>query len=280
MSYSVRLLMDALSLHFLNIRLFEFEGPYHLHARSISPEVFWYVQEGGFTLTHRGRDYVCRPGDLVHLPLHSSMSWTADGGTIRYCSIRFRAEWEFPNPHSWSELLGLPTVVRSATGAFGPIVERIAHGYEQGAREYRLGNRLLLEGEFLGLVGTLLNDPQVSQSVTPLSSTALDTRIEAVVDFLVRHPGKMPEVGELERMTQLSASHLRALFRKHTGMPPVQFIHRVKANQARRMLETSDRPITEVARALGYDNLNYFSRVFKKLTGMVPHEYRRKSREV
>lgn len=38
MTYSMKLFMDGLSLEFINVRTFEFEGPYNLFARNISPE--------------------------------------------------------------------------------------------------------------------------------------------------------------------------------------------------------------------------------------------------
>ena len=58
-------------------------------------------------------------------------------------------------------------------------------------------------------------------------------------------------------------------------MTPMQYIISVRIENAQRLLGTLDYNVTEVASIVGYDNPLYFSRLFKKQTGMAPTDYRK-----
>ena len=58
-------------------------------------------------------------------------------------------------------------------------------------------------------------------------------------------------------------------------MTPMQYIISVRIENAQRLLCTQDYNVTEVAAIVGYDNPLYFSRLFKKQTGISPTDYRK-----
>lgn len=64
-------------------------------------------------------------------------------------------------------------------------------------------------------------------------------------------------------------------FKQYTGVTPMQYIISLRISNAQRLLGTSDYNVTEIASIVGYDNPLYFSRLFKKQTGMAPSEYRK-----
>lgn len=73
----------------------------------------------------------------------------------------------------------------------------------------------------------------------------------------------------------ISMSTLRRLVRKSSGYPLNEFMHRLKIAEAKnRLLNTSD-TVKEIADLFGYPDVFYFSRLFKKYTGVSPREYRR-----
>ncbi len=74
-------------------------------------------------------------------------------------------------------------------------------------------------------------------------------------------------------MLGVSTSHLNAVFKSYTAMTPYQYAISIKIRKAKELLERDDLPIKEVAFRLGFDDPYYFSRLFKKKTGISPSRW-------
>jgi AraC-like DNA-binding protein len=85
---------------------------------------------------------------------------------------------------------------------------------------------------------------------------------------------KKLSVEEMAASHSLSVSHFSNLFRKATGMPPIDYFIHIKMQRACQLLYTNDEKIRDVATGLGYDDPYYFSRIFKKYIGSSPEQYR------
>ena len=79
---------------------------------------------------------------------------------------------------------------------------------------------------------------------------------------------------ELARITCMSYSKFRKIFKEYTGFAPSQYIQEVRINMAKEMLTNTSKSIKEIAFELGYENKDYFFSVFKKVTQMTPTNYR------
>ena len=64
------------------------------------------------------------------------------------------------------------------------------------------------------------------------------------------------------------------------GVTPVNFIIRRKIEKAQLLLIAGELPVKEIAYLVGFEDFSYFSRVFKKTTGLTPNEYRKGSKVV
>jgi AraC-like DNA-binding protein len=81
------------------------------------------------------------------------------------------------------------------------------------------------------------------------------------------------EIGALMAQIPLSPSHLRRLFRESTGVGPSQFLFDLRMRHAQRLLTSGVTPIKRVAAESGFDDPYYFSRAFRRATGMCPTEF-------
>ena len=81
-------------------------------------------------------------------------------------------------------------------------------------------------------------------------------------------------VEDLAARQNLSASHFSSLFRKGTGMSPMDYFIHLKLQRACLLLYSSDIKIKNVAEAVGYEDPYYFSRLFKKYLNISPDHYR------
>jgi AraC family transcriptional regulator of arabinose operon len=101
-----------------------------------------------------------------------------------------------------------------------------------------------------------------------------DDAIHQAQQYLREHLGTRTSVAELAGLAQLSPSHFAALFRRATGTGVLQYQTRLRMSRARELLDTTDQPIAEIARALGYADPFYFSRQFRSVHGVSPSDYR------
>ena len=73
----------------------------------------------------------------------------------------------------------------------------------------------------------------------------------------------------------ISETHLRRIFKQDFNISPIKYINCLKLDKAKNMLQSSNYTINEIALSVGYDDPYYFSRVFKRETGLSPSEYKK-----
>lgn len=73
----------------------------------------------------------------------------------------------------------------------------------------------------------------------------------------------------------ISETYLRRLFKENLCVSPIKYINDLKLEAAKGMLAVSNYTISEIAQSVGFDDPYYFSRFFKKETGISPSEYRK-----
>lgn len=99
-------------------------------------------------------------------------------------------------------------------------------------------------------------------------------RIGASIAFMHQHLGTTLSLERLSEQAGLSQSHYSLLFHKRTGQTPLSFFTQLKIQEASRLLEFSGYRIHEIATDLGFEDPYYFSRVFKRIMGQSPKQYR------
>lgn len=99
--------------------------------------------------------------------------------------------------------------------------------------------------------------------------------IEEAVSYFYEHYSENINVEEYVGNLCISNSSFYRKFKLYTGMTPLQYILDVRMSNAKRLLETTDYSINEIAYIIGYDNSLYFSRLFHKHIGLSPKEYRK-----
>ena len=81
---------------------------------------------------------------------------------------------------------------------------------------------------------------------------------------------------DISEYTFFSPVHCEKLFRKETNTSIIDYVINQKINEAQYLLITEPTDIRKIAEKIGFDNYNYFSRLFKKRTGFTPSQYKKR----
>jgi two-component system response regulator YesN len=82
-------------------------------------------------------------------------------------------------------------------------------------------------------------------------------------------------LAEMAEYSNLSTSYFSTLFKQYTGQSFVNYVNRTRIDRSKLLLMEADIRIYDVADMVGFSSLPYFNRVFKKVVGMSPNEYRK-----
>lgn len=98
--------------------------------------------------------------------------------------------------------------------------------------------------------------------------------VERVKDYLSRNYFSDLRLGDLGRHFAIHPNYLSTLFRRATGMTMTAYLRRCRVEKARELLVLSTASVSDIAKQVGFDNPQYFHRVFRKEVGLTPQDYR------
>lgn len=216
-----------------------------------------------------------RIDDLV-LPVAAGDAFVIPAGRVSL----YRASHETPWTYSWINFLGMSAthyvseITRSAPDRY------VVHGLEcdryatliQGVMglegepttQFLRGNSLLLE-----ILAELLEDVGFREE-----RDRADTLMDEVRFYLDMNYSKDLRLADVARRFAVSPDHLSRSFREEFGVSPKRYLMDLKFQKARGLLETTDLPVSVIARSLGFSDPLAFSRAFHRRYGLSPTAHR------
>lgn len=178
-------------------------------------------------------------------------------------------------------------------GFSGALAERLLRTPFFGPRRpvLRIGADEALRQRFLALVGETERDP----AGAPFSSAGRLLEILGLVQERIQNVGGAGRISGVVREAQnrilqraagdidfaalarelgVSYTTFRRSFRQQTGAAPAQFQSAIRLNRARDLLASTELTVSEIASQTGFETVFYFSRAFKKKTGLTPKAFR------
>ena len=101
-----------------------------------------------------------------------------------------------------------------------------------------------------------------------------DDRIQKVLSYIRQNIYKTIDIDSLAAISCLSKDHFIRLFKKEINNTPLQYINQKKIEKSQLILITDSMPVKNISYLLAYEDHSYFNRLFKKLTGVTPQQYR------
>jgi transcriptional regulator GlxA family with amidase domain len=103
-----------------------------------------------------------------------------------------------------------------------------------------------------------------------------DRVIRECLAWIEEHPTEQNPVTAMAERSGLQQRTFVRRFRATTGRRPIEYVHALRIELARQLLETGDRTVDDVGFEVGYADPTFFRRLFKRTTGLTPAAYRRK----
>ncbi|WP_159887424.1 helix-turn-helix domain-containing protein [Paenibacillus puerhi] len=124
--------------------------------------------------------------------------------------------------------------------------------------------------ELLLLIRRMEEDREEAVTVRPPSG------MHEVLRLLQAHCEQPLEVRELAALMGVGERQFQRLFAKHTGTTPKSYVQGLRIQAAGRLLRQTDRKISDIASAVGYQDAAFFTSLFKRMTGVTPQQYRQR----
>jgi AraC-like DNA-binding protein len=99
--------------------------------------------------------------------------------------------------------------------------------------------------------------------------------LDEIINHLFNNFGESHSLAHLARTVKMPVQTFCRYFKKRTGMTVVEYLHSVRINTAKKLLQQSKLYVDDICYEVGFNSVSFFNRKFKARTGMTPVEYRR-----
>jgi AraC-like DNA-binding protein len=241
----------------------------------------YMVESGSARVLMPGGAYTINPGKLYLIPSFVTHSYENDSFfTLYYIHVydelNIFDRWSFPFEVDASgldvllikRLLAINPgreLKRSDPGSYDnmpTLMQNIARN-----EQFAFHSVVETKGILLQLFSRFLDKASPKKEIA-------DKRIVKVLRHIRENIHRNISVSELSSLCYLTNDHLIRLFKKELQCTPVQYINQKKIEKAQLMLIIGDKSIKDIAYGLSFDNISYFYRLFKKITGISPNLYK------
>ncbi|MDK1385506.1 AraC family transcriptional regulator [Sinorhizobium sp. 8-89] len=243
------------------------DATYNWDGRKRGQTPFTVLQHtigGAGNLRYENRSYRLREGEtLLLLVPHNHRYWLEDGGRWQFFWISMNGE----------EALRIHRAILAVTG---PVLKLQPETIEHLAD---CSLRLITGGETPGRASAIAYEAAMALyddvfGSHPVFSQEYRT-MHHVIDHIMANLEKPLPVEELAKVSGLSRAHFSRVFAASEGMPPAEFVLQKRLQRAVKLLtKTADLPVKEVAIMSGFEDPNYFAKVFRRVFGASPTEFR------
>nr|WP_246059710.1 helix-turn-helix domain-containing protein [Paenibacillus lautus] len=98
--------------------------------------------------------------------------------------------------------------------------------------------------------------------------------VQRAISFIHEHLGQSLSLQQVAKHVHMNPNYFSEMFKKETGQNYIEFVTQAKLRKAMHLLRETPAKISEIANEIGYEDIKYFNRLFKKWTGQTPSEYR------
>lgn len=280
--------------------------PHTSKREKLQSYLCFMVEDGEGELVYEGKKYELRSGDVVFIDCRKAYSHSTgnssiddrssvgnahstekDGGklwSLRWCHFYGPS---MPAIYAkYCERGGLPVIRGADMGRGDGMVRRADAPRGADVSQY---STIISDIYTLASSSDYIRDMRINGKLNDLLTLLMESSwhqgnssnapkkmdISLVKSFLDEHYSEKLSLESVASHFFIDKHYLARLFKEQYGVTLVTYLQQVRITHAKRMLRFTDKSIEEIGLECGIGELNYFSRVFKKLEGVSPSEFRR-----
>ena len=218
---------------------------------------FFLMEEGECRFIWEDREILLQPGTLVYIPLHAhyDMQVSTPAFSISRCNFYLKDALGEAVFFSQSPKL----LYQQAPQKIQDLMHEMTRIEIVGKNAARM--KLL----FYRLINELIQEKE----------TISHHRLTPAISYLHAHYCEEIDASMLAELCFLSPAQFYRMFRKAFDRTPLEYRNDLRMRQAKLLLLEEDYSIGEIAQQLGFESIYYFSRVFRRFTGLSPTAYRK-----
>lgn len=214
-------------------------------------------------LEYRGHSYTLESGDCFLIDCREYHHYRADEVGWKHAVLHFGGS---PAQALGQVFLQRPSVKFSMSQELERLIEELLETV-CGTRLYR--EVLVSEGLYKLLTGI------ITQSEQDALRVAVPEAIRQLTEYMQSNYSADLTLDELSRFSNISKYHLSREFRKHTGMPPHEYLIRIRLDNAKTLLMTTNYTVSTIGSLVGISDANNFHYLFKRYCGVTPGQWRK-----
>lgn len=271
--------------------------PYVHYKRKPNEFILYYIYDGEMYLTEDTTEYILKPGDTILLD-PSRTHYGREASICHYIYIHFLwenftekemdldqyAAQQIMERHKNSSIISDPqfhsplyipkyyTIPEKKRQTFRILLKNIKEAFHQRL-EYSQETTAACLMQFMYEYSRIITNQCLDNKELP----GIDQRIDAVLTYLKRYYYLNISSQLIEEKFHINYDYLNRQFKKAVGQTIFQYLNAYRVEQSKAMLKIGYYTNQQIAQENGFCNEFYFSRVFKKYTGMSPSTFKKNS---
>lgn len=235
---------------------------YYIHNKNIVPlnidrhiikvHELTLLFSGKMTYFVNDEEYPMTSGDIIYVPAGSMRQRKTGNVENNYISINF---------HSTDKFDFEPLIKNCINEELKILLDYLDSAYARPLNTSPQKLSLVLEAIIL----------QIYDNIAVSSTSQIATKI---IEYISTHYREKITLNDICQFTYFSPAYCENEFRKAVGKSIIHYLIDMRISEAKKLLSETSLPCSTISGMVGFDDANYFSRVFKKRTGISPLKYR------
>lgn len=221
----------------------------------------YLVLEGEFIACIDGEPIHVKKNQILYVPSDVSYQSESLSSEFYYIGVMFSLEKNATSDYPFRSLYDLQFPEK-----FLKLFENLEKNWVSKTFGYRLRTKMVLYDIFRNLLAEHLMINDILHGYNTIKNAVHYIEENYYKDFI--------DLNDLAKMSDITPTHFIRIFKSIYSTTPIKYINKLRMSRAVELLDHSSLPINEIAQQLGFQDVSYFSKLFKRTYGKSPLQHR------